>query len=79
MKRMELSKELKQQAIEDLKGYFIQNREEELGDLGAGLLLDFIIERIGPAVYNQAIQDAHAFMSEKVEELYALEKEERFQ
>lgn len=75
MRNISLSKELKKQAITDLKMYFVKNREEELGELGAELLLDFMMEKIGPVIYNQAIRDAHIFMSEKVEDLYALEKE----
>ena len=75
MRNIPLSKELKKQAITDLKIYFVNNRGEELGELGAELLLDFMLEKIGPVIYNQAIQDAHTFMSEKVEDLYALEKE----
>ncbi|SFM30484.1 DUF2164 domain-containing protein [Pelosinus propionicus] len=72
-----LSKELKKQAIDDLKKYFVENREEELGQLGAELLLDFMVEKVGVVIYNQAIKDAHAFMFEKVEDLYALEKKHR--
>lgn len=70
-----LSQELKKQAIDDIKRYFSENREEEIGQLAAELLLDFMCEKVGAVIYNQAIRDAHTFMSEKVEDLYALEKE----
>lgn len=69
-----LSQELKKQAIEDIKRYFVENREEDIGQLAAELLLDFMFEKVGVVIYNQAIRDAHTFMSEKVEDLYALEK-----
>jgi uncharacterized protein (DUF2164 family) len=69
------SQELKKQAIDDIKRYFLESREEEIGQLAAELLLDFMIEKVGAVIYNQAIRDAHTFMSEKVEDLYALEKE----
>jgi uncharacterized protein (DUF2164 family) len=72
-----LSKELKKQAVDDLKKYFMEKREEEIGQLGAELLLDFMVEKVGAVIYNQAIKDAHAFMFEKVEDLYALEKNHR--
>ena len=75
MAAVNLSQELKKQAIDEIKRYFLDNREEEIGQLAAELLLDFMLEKVGPVIYNQAIRDAHTFMSEKVEDLYALEKE----
>lgn len=78
-KKLELSREVKKQAIEDIKTYFSNEREEEIGDLGAGLLLDFIIEEIGPILYNQGIRDAHQFLNERLEDLYGLEKRTRLE
>jgi len=69
------SQELKKQAVDDIKRYFMENREEDIGELAAELLLDFMVEKVGAVIYNQAIRDAHTYMSEKVEDLYALEKE----
>lgn len=77
MTGLNLSKELKKQAVDDIKKYFLENRDEELGQLAAELLLDFMIEKVGKVIYNQGIKDAHTFMSEKVEDLYALEKKDR--
>lgn len=77
MAGLNLSKELKKQAVDDIKKYFLENRDEELGQLAAELLLDFMIEKVGKVIYNQGIKDAHTFMSEKVEDLYALEKKDR--
>ena len=34
----------------------------------------FFLEEIGPYVYNLALADAHALMSERIEELFGLEK-----
>lgn len=78
-KKIELEKEVRKQAVEDIKTYFSNEREEEIGDLGAGLLLDFIIEEIGPVLYNQGIKDAHLFLSERLEDLYGLEKQSRLE
>lgn len=72
--KIELSKELKRHLIATIKGYFAAERDEDLGDLSAELLLDFFVRNAGPAIYNQAIADAKTFMTEKVEDLYALEK-----
>ena len=35
----------------------------------AGLLLDFVLTEIGPAIYNRAVSDVQARMSEMVDEL----------
>lgn len=72
--KIEFPKETKRHLVTTIKGYFATERDEDLGDLSAELLLDFFVENIGPAIYNQAIADAKTFMSEKVEDLYALEK-----
>ncbi|GMA98973.1 DUF2164 domain-containing protein [Pelosinus sp. IPA-1] len=69
-----LSKELRKQALDEIKKYFLEKREEEIGQLAAELLLDVMIEKVGAAIYNQGIRDAHTFMSEKIEDLYGLEK-----
>ena len=74
MREIILSEESKKQAVDDIIKFFIERRDEEIGQLAAELLLDFMIEKVGAAVYNQAIRDAQAFMSEKVEDLYGLEK-----
>lgn len=70
MPNIELSKEQKKQAVQDIRAYFACEREEEIGDLAAGLILDFIAEKLGPYFYNQAITDVQKYMSEKVEDMY---------
>ena len=35
----------------------------------AAQLLDFCLEAVGPHVYNQAVQDARAYMQRKLDEL----------
>lgn len=74
---IELSKNIKGRAIEDIKKYFYDEREETLGDLQAELILDFFMKNIAPHVYNMAIGDAYGYMNEKVEDLFGLEKRER--
>ncbi len=66
---LELTKEHRQDAIASLKQYFDQNMPEPIGDLAANLLLNFILEDIGPALYNQAIHDAQARLAQRVADL----------
>ena len=70
MSRIELTKEQKKKAIQDIQAYFASERDEEIGDLAGEIILDFIVEKIGPYFYNQAIADVQKYLSEKVEDLY---------
>lgn len=74
MKNFKLEKEIKMQIVQDIQQYFLAEKDEEIGNLSAELLLQFMIEKIGPTIYNQAIQDAHRLVSKKIEDLYGLEK-----
>jgi len=74
MKKMKFEKEVKGKIISEIQKYFLNERDEEIGNLSAELLMDFMIQLVGPSIYNQAIKDAHALVSKKIEDLYGLEK-----
>jgi len=69
-----LTKERRDDMVSEIKNYFSKEREEEIGDLAAGLILDFIVEKIAPDFYNQGIFDAHQYMKDAAEDLFALQK-----
>ncbi len=69
MVTIELSKEKRAEAIASLKKYFENEIGESIGDLRAGLFLDYFLEEIGPAIYNRAIADAQARMTARVADL----------
>lgn len=62
----------RKQAVAALRQYVGANLEEEIGDLKAGLMLDFILSELGPSIYNQAIADARTFFEERTSDLAAL-------
>ena len=66
---IELTKQTREDAVVSIKRYFDENLPEPIGDLPAGLLLNFIIEEIGPAIYNQAIKDAATRLQQRVADL----------
>ena len=66
---IELTKEARQTALESLQKYFAENLEQSLGNLAGGLLLNFILEEIGPSIYNQGVADAQERMQERLSEL----------
>ena len=65
----ELPKQTRTDAIASLRRYAEANLPEPLGELPASQLLDFFLEEIAPAVYNQAIHDAQAQLAQRVADL----------
>ena len=45
---IELSKQVRDQAIASIQQYFERNMPEPIGELAAGLLLNYFVEEIGP-------------------------------
>ncbi len=71
---IELTPETKKLLLANLQNYYSAERDEELSEFQAGLLLEFILSDIGVYIYNQAIADAQKLMQQKTEELFTLEK-----
>jgi uncharacterized protein (DUF2164 family) len=67
--KLELPKESRTEAIASIQRYFEDNLPEPIGDLPAGLLLNFFLEEVGPAIYNQAIADAQTRMQLRISDL----------
>lgn len=72
--KIKIDKEKREEMITAIKKYFINEREEDLGDLASALILDFIIEELAPEFYNQGVQDSYKYMGNKIEDLLALQK-----
>lgn len=71
--RFNLSREEKEPMIAEIKGFFLEQRDEEIGDLGALLLLDFFADKLAPFFYNRGIIAAKAMLAQKLEDLHELE------
>ncbi|WP_028591341.1 DUF2164 domain-containing protein [Paenibacillus massiliensis] len=75
---LQLPREEKLQLIASLQHYFEMERSEEIGELAAENLLDYILKELSPYVYNRAIHDARKVIDQQMlnleEELYALQK-----
>jgi len=68
--KVELSKQVRGEAIASLQRYFEENMPEPLGDLPAGMLLDYFVEEVGAVIYNKAIADAQARMQQHAMDLH---------
>jgi len=69
MTAIELPQPARAEAIASIQRFFEENMPEPIGDLRAGLLLDFFLEEIGPVAYNRAIADAQARLQQRVSDL----------
>jgi uncharacterized protein (DUF2164 family) len=67
--RIRLADERRARIVVALQRLFAESFEGTLSDFQAGRVLDFFVEELGAPVYNQAIQDARAFLQEKLEDL----------
>lgn len=66
---IELSKEDRAQAIASIERYFSQHMDEPIGNVAAGGLLGFLLEEIGPCIYNKGVADAQERLQARVAEL----------
>jgi uncharacterized protein (DUF2164 family) len=76
---IELSKEDRAQAITSIERYFEAHFEQRIGNISAGALLGFVLEEIGPSIYNRAVSDAKERMLMRVEDLEYEVREDEFQ
>lgn len=66
---IELPRDARQQAIASIERYFEEELDQRIGNIAAGALLGFMVEEIGPLIYNQAVREAQERLLERVQEL----------
>lgn len=71
---LELSKEKREEMISLIKTYFYTERDEEIGDLAAGLILNFIVDKLAPEFYNQGVIDSYRYMGNSIEDLLSIQR-----
>lgn len=66
---IELEKETRHEAIKSIERYFDEHMDDPIGNLQAGALLAFLLEEIGPTIYNKAVRDVQDQLQQRVLEL----------
>jgi uncharacterized protein (DUF2164 family) len=66
---IELSKEVRKQAVSSIERYFAENMEEKIGNIAAAALLNFFVEEVGPSIYNQAVSEVQERLSARIAEI----------
>lgn len=67
--KIELTGDPRKEAIASLRRYFSEELEQDIGDLKAGLLLDFFLAEIAPSINNAAIARAQIYLRDRVADL----------
>ena len=67
--RVRLSDERRAELLSAVRAFFLEEFDEDLSAFRAESLLDFFLGAVGPAAYNQGVQDARKFVQEKLDDL----------
>jgi uncharacterized protein (DUF2164 family) len=67
--RIALSDERRSELASGVPRFLAREFEVELSDFQARGLVDFLVRHLGAPIYNQAVQDARAFLQEKLSDL----------
>ena len=66
---IEFPDDVKNRMLRALGDYALEHFDRELGELQSAMLFEFTVNLVGAAAYNQAIQDAHAYLAGKLTDL----------
>lgn len=69
MKPVAFTREETADLVAALRAYFRDELDQDLGQLPAEMMLDFIRDRIGPAFYNRGLYDAQAAVAARAEDM----------
>jgi len=64
-----LSETQRKTAIDEIISFFSNERNEQIGVIAAGNMLDMFLEQIGMELYNKGIDDTKDFVKKRLEEV----------
>jgi uncharacterized protein (DUF2164 family) len=67
--KIELSAERRTRLTAHLQLLFSKEFDEKLSEFRAGEIVDLMLRTLGPAVYNQAVQDVRANLQTRLDDL----------
>lgn len=65
---LELDEDRRRRMVARVRGFFLESFDEEISEFRAEQLLDFLLTDLAPQVYNQAVQDARAYMQTRLDD-----------
>lgn len=63
-----LTEEQREKAINEIISFFSSEKNEEIGVIAAGNILDVFLQTAGIDIYNQGIDDSKDFLKKRFEE-----------
>ena len=69
MKEITLSPERREALCRDVQKTFSMEFDEALSEFRAAEIVDLMLKAMGPAVYNQAVQDVRTHLQGKLDDL----------
>jgi uncharacterized protein (DUF2164 family) len=66
---IELDQQETKEVVASLQHYFREELDEEISEMRAKFLLDYILKEIAPLAYNQGVKDAELYFRGKIEDL----------
>ncbi len=76
---IELPKDARAEAVASIERYFQENMDERIGNIAAAALLNFLVEEIGPSIYNRAVAEVQERLQTRIMELDLEVHEDEFQ
>ena len=64
-----ISDEERQSYVSKIITFFAEERDEEIGVIAAGEVLDFFLENFTKPIYNKGIEEAKEMIKEKMDDL----------
>jgi len=64
-----LPDDARKQAVASIKRYVLEELDQDIGELKAGLILEYFLKEIAPSVYNAAIADAQTYIRDRLVDL----------
>jgi uncharacterized protein (DUF2164 family) len=74
-----LDKDVRAAAVASIERWCREHLDEPIGNVTAGGLLGFMLEEIGPSIYNQAVADVQERLQARIGELDIEVHEDEFQ
>lgn len=66
---IQLPDEVSKELIAAIRSWFVDNRDEDIGDLQSSFLLEFILAEVGPHIHNQTIRTVQAHLAHVITDL----------
>jgi uncharacterized protein (DUF2164 family) len=64
-----LSSEERDRLVKEIQNFFEEERDEKIGIIASGKVLDFFLENLGNQIYNKALDDARVWFTKRMEDI----------